>query len=109
MKKLAFFACAAALTCAFTVRLFAADHGDGLQASADEMADLNDGFLFLDPNDNSRVIMEMTVRGFIIPSEAVNMGFFDPNVIYRFALEGTGDATPDATINVTFAPKANAA
>ncbi|MFL6583609.1 MAG: DUF4331 family protein [Chthoniobacterales bacterium] len=85
----------------------AADHGDSPAASADEMADINDAYLFLDPNDNNRVIIEMTVRGFIVPSEAVNMGFFDPNVVYRFMLESTGDAVPDGSITVTFAPRPN--
>lgn len=98
---------AALLSLTLFTPLFAADHGDSPAASADEMADLNDVFLFLDPNDNSQLIMEMTVRGFIIPAEATNMAFFDPNVVYRFNIEGTGDATPDATINVTFAARPN--
>ena len=51
----------------------AADHGDSPTASNNASADLNDVFLFLDPNDNNRVIIEMTTRGFIVPSEAVNM------------------------------------
>ena len=47
----------------------AADHGDSPTASNNASADLNDVFFFLDPNDNNRVIIEMTVRGFIVPSE----------------------------------------
>src|SRR5947207_854618 len=86
-----------------TVR--AADHGDSPTASNDAAADLNDVFLFLDPNDNSRVILEMTMHGFIVPSEAVNMGIFDPKLVYRFLIEGTGDAIPDANIDITFAPR----
>ncbi len=35
----------------------AADHGDSPTASNDPSADINDVFLFLDPNDNSRVVM----------------------------------------------------
>ena len=83
----------------------AADHGDSPTASNDAAADLNDVFLFLDPNDNSRVILEMTMHGFIVPSEAVNMGIFDPKLVYRFLIEGTGDAVPDAKIDITFAPR----
>src|SRR4051794_6909877 len=82
-----------------------ADHGDSPTASNNASADLNDVFFFLDPNDNSRVIIEMTVRGFIVPSEAVNMGIFDPQLVYRFAIEGTGDTIPDALIDITFAPR----
>ena len=83
----------------------AADHGDSPTASNDAAADLNDVFLFLDPNDNSRVVLEMTMHGFIVPSEAVNMGIFDPKLVYRFLIEGTGDAVPDAKIDITFAPR----
>src|SRR6267143_5244729 len=83
----------------------AADHGDSPTASNDAAADLNDVFLFLDPNDNNRVVLEMTMHGFIVPSEAVNMGIFDPKVVYRFLIEGTGDAIPDAKIDITFAPR----
>ena len=83
----------------------AADHGDSPTASNNASADLNDVFFFLDPTDNSRVIIEMTTRGFIVPSEAVNMGIFDSQLVYRFALEGTGDTIPDALIDITFAPR----
>ena len=86
-----------------TVR--AADHGDAPNASNNASADLNDVFFFLDPNDNNRVVIEMTVRGFIVPSEAVNMGIFDSKLIYRFLVEGTGDAVADANIDVTFTPR----
>src|SRR5947209_5715109 len=82
-----------------------ADHGDSPTASNNASADLNDVFLFLDPNDNNRVIISMTMRGFIVPSEAVNMGIFDPKLVYRFLLEGTGDVIPDAHISMTFAPR----
>src|SRR5947207_11752288 len=85
--------------------LRAADHGDSPTASNDPSADINDVFLFLDPNDNSRVVMEMTTRGFIVPSEAVNMGIFDPKLVYRLIIEETGDVIPDARIDVTFAPR----
>ncbi|MEY2499631.1 MAG: hypothetical protein QOD12_3187 [Verrucomicrobiota bacterium] len=87
----------------------AADHGDSPTASNNASADLNDVFIFLDPNDNNRVIIEMTTRGFIVPSEAVNMGIFDPKLIYRFLIEGTGDAVADANIDITFSPRTTTA
>ncbi len=82
---------------------------DGPAASNDPAADLANVFLFLDPNDNSRVILSLTVRGFIVPSQAVNQGIFDPNVRYQFQIEGTGDAAPDAVINVTFSKRTSTA
>ena len=86
-------------------RIGAADHGDSPSASIDQSADLADGFVFLDPNDNSKVVLAMTFRGFIVPSEAVNFGVFDHNVRYRFELEATGDPLPDYFIDVTFSRK----
>ena len=87
----------------------AADHGDGPAASVDAAADLGDVYLFLDPNDNTKVCMAMTTRGFIVPSEAGNFGVFDPAVVYRFQLETNGDAIPDASISVTFSRKVSTA
>jgi hypothetical protein len=94
---------AAAALLPFTSR--AADHGDGPSASNDPACDIGDVFAFLDPNDNTRVVVAMTTRGFLVPSEAVNMGIFDPAVVYRLYLETNGDAVPDATISVTFSPR----
>jgi len=90
--------------------LEAADHGDAPLTAHDLGADLNDAYMFLDPNDNSRVIMIMTVHGFIAPGENSNFGIFDPALRYRFEVETTGDAKPDRFIDVRFSPRvANAA
>src|SRR5687768_9540092 len=70
--------------------LGAADHRDGPRISVDAALDLNDLFLFLDPTDNTRAILSMTVGGFMIPSEAVSQAIFDPSVRYQFQIEGTG-------------------
>jgi hypothetical protein len=85
----------------------AADHGDGPGVSVDRSADLNDCYLFLDPNDNTRVVLLATVNGFIVPGEAVNFGVFDHNIRYRFELEVDGDAAPDQFLDVTFSEKIN--
>ena len=85
--------------------LEAADHGDAPLTAHDLGADLNDVYLFRDPNDNSRLILIMTVHGFIVPGEASNFGIFDPAIRYRFELETTGDARPDGAIDVRFSPR----
>ena len=87
----------------------AADHGDAPLASNDRSADLNDVYAFLDPTDNNRVVLVMTVHGFIVPAEAANFGIFDPGLRYQFILETTGDARVDHTIDVTFTEKTGAA
>lgn len=105
----------AALSLVFASLLFplqktgAADHGDAPAASVERSADINDVYLFLDPTDNSRVVILLTVHGFIVPAEAANFGIFDPNLGYLFDLETTGDAIPDHQIEVTFTEKINTA
>src|SRR6266581_591105 len=101
--------CIATLSCMLHVTAppstHAADHGDGALISIDRSADINDVFLFLDPNDNSKVVVAMTVQGFIVPGEALNFSVFDRSVRFRFELETTGDAKPDKFIDVMFSEK----
>lgn len=82
--------------------LRAADHGDSPTVGSDQGCDLADLYAFLDPNDNSQVVLIATLRGFIVPSEAGNFGNFDPAIRLRFNIENTGDAKPDTFIDVTF-------
>ena len=86
-------------------RFQAADHGDAPLVAHDSGADLNDLYLFRDPNDNARLIMIMTVHGFIVPGEASNFGIFDPALRYRFEFETNGSARPDGDIDITFSPR----
>jgi len=82
----------------------AADHGDAPIASNNQSTDIADVFAFLDPNDNDRLILAMTQRGFIAAGENVNFGIFDQFLKYRIQLELNGDARPDAFIDITFSP-----
>ena len=50
----------------------AADHGDAPIASNNQSTDIADVFAFLDPTDNSRLILAMTQRGFIASGENAN-------------------------------------
>jgi hypothetical protein len=80
----------------------AADHAESTSVAGDPGADLADVFAFLDPNDNSKVVLALDVEGFVVPSELLNLSFFAPDVSYRFEIENTGDAAPDRTISITF-------
>jgi len=80
----------------------ASDHIDGPQLANDHASDINDMYFFLDPNDNTRVVMIMTVNPFLISSEIIGQAIFDHNVRYRFEIENTGDAIPDRFIDVRF-------
>src|SRR5437870_13911777 len=77
----------------------AADHAEATGVAGDPGADIADVFAFLDPNDNSKVVLALDVEGFIVPSELLNLSFFSPDVTYRFEIENTGDARPDASID----------
>lgn len=106
-KKLAFGAFALALVLAFqtippTGTTSASDHIDSPQLAQDHGADINDMYFFLDPNDNSRVVMVMTVSPFLISSEIIGQAIFDHNIRYRFEIENTGDAQPDKFLDVRF-------
>jgi hypothetical protein len=103
-KSIKAFGAAVALTAAVALPgiVRAADHGDAPVASNDQPCDIGDAYFFLDPNDNSQAVLIGTFRGFIVPGEAVNFAFFDPNVRYRFAIENSGNAEADKIIDVTF-------
>jgi hypothetical protein len=83
----------------------AADHGDAPNIDNDAGADIADVFAFLDPNDNTRVIIIGTVHGFIVPGEAGNFAAFDPLIQYRFDIEQTGDAKADSSILLRFSER----
>lgn len=87
----------------------AADHGDAPIVASDRGADVNDCFAFLDPNDNSQVVLIFTVHGFIPAGESVNFGVFDPLIQYSFRLQQLGNARPDNFINVQFSRRTSTA
>jgi hypothetical protein len=86
----------------YALPVHAADHGDAPLVAHDQAADIGDVYFFLDPNDNSQVILAVTTHGFIVPFENANLGFFDNLVRYHFQIENTGDAQGDLFIDVTF-------
>lgn len=83
-------------------RTDAADHRDGPILVANNSADIADVYLFLNPNDNSKVILAMSVGGSIVPAENASSGFFDHTLRYRFSFENTGDAAGDLFFEITF-------
>ncbi|HLL13700.1 MAG TPA: DUF4331 family protein [Pyrinomonadaceae bacterium] len=83
----------------------AADHADSPLNASDQAVDQGDTYAFLDPNDNTKLILALTVRGFIPSGQNVNMGAFDHNVRHGFEIETNGDARPDRFIYVNFSPR----
>ena len=82
----------------------ASDHLDSPQVAQDRAADIGDIWAFLDPNDNSKVVLAMSTMNFIVSSEHFGMVIFDHNLRYRFEIENTGDAAPDSYVDVTYSP-----
>src|SRR6266404_6474440 len=95
-----FIAAGTAASVAFLV--WAADHAEAPLVESDQAADIADVYTFLDPNDNSKVILAFDVHGFIVPGENGNLSGFDHDVLFRFNIENTGDAAPDKFIYVNF-------
>ncbi len=108
-KKLAFGALALSFVLAFqtippTQTTNASDHIDSPIITQDRGSDLADTFAFLDPNDNSKVVLIMSTQGFVVSGEHFGMAIFDHNIRYRFEIENTGDAKPDQFIDVLYSP-----
>jgi hypothetical protein len=84
----------------------AADHRDGpVIIGSPPGADIADVYFFLDPNDNTQLVVIGAVSGFIVPGEAISSAYFDSRSRYRFNFETTGDAVADKTIDVAFSKK----
>ena len=96
---------AALLSSTAAVLAWAADHGDAPFASVKRSGDLNDLYVFLDPNNNRPRSRDTDATGFTVPSEAVNFSVFDHELVFEFQFETTFDASPDQKIQVRFSRK----
>jgi hypothetical protein len=77
--------------------LAASDHRDSALLTADRAADIADVYTFRSPANPDNVVLVMTVSGLIPPPEATTT-FFDPNVLYQWKIDNTGDAVEDLVI-----------
>ncbi|MDP9291176.1 MAG: DUF4331 domain-containing protein [Verrucomicrobiota bacterium] len=93
-----------AMQSSWTPRLFASDHIDSPALAQDRGSDIADFYAFLDPNDNSQVVLIMSTQGFVVSGEHFGEVIFDHNIRYRFEIENTGDARPDLFLDVHYAP-----
>ncbi len=92
------------LTFSAVARLHASDHIDSPTIAQDRGSDIADVWAFLDPNDNSQVILIASTQGFIVSGEHFGMVIFDSNIRYRFEIENSGDAKPDLFLDVNYSP-----
>ena len=104
------------LLCAFTIgtaaavwlapptKLVASNHIDSPISTQERGANITDHWAFLDPNDNSKVVLIMGTQGFVIPGEHFGMSIFDPHLRYRWMISTTGSPKPDKFVDVTYVP-----
>src|SRR5262245_55484777 len=77
-----------------TVAIQAADHRDSTLLTNNPEVDINDVYAFVSPANPNNVVLAMTVDPFIPPTEN-GTHFFEPNAIYQFKIDNTGDAVED--------------
>lgn len=94
----------AGITLGPLVPVQASDHIDSPTVTQDRGSDIADLWAFLDPNDNSQVILVLSTQGFVVSGEHFGMVIFDHNIRYRFEIENTGDAIPDLALDVLYSP-----
>jgi hypothetical protein len=81
--------------------VLAADHREAPGISQQPTADLNDIYVFRDPDDPDTLILVMTVNPLSDPDFAGSY-IFSPQVLYRFAIDNTGDAVFEHNIDIVF-------
>ena len=91
--------CALPLVCATPSR--ASDHADTVANAGRPGADMADVFIFPSPMDNSKVVLVMDVNPLIPAGQAASYSF-DPNVLYQFKIDTSGDFVEDLVIQARF-------
>jgi hypothetical protein len=79
----------------------ASDHADTPEIAASPGTDLTDVYAFPSPADPNRIVLAMNVHPLIGPGQAGGVSF-DPNVLYQFKIDTTGDAVEDLVIQAKF-------
>ncbi len=78
-----------------------ADHREAPLINQDPAADLNDVFAFLNPSDPTKILVALTVNPFAVPGVRASYSF-DPDVLYQFKIDNTGDGQEDVVIQARF-------
>ena len=81
--------------------LRASDHADTAENYNRPGADLADVFIFPSPTNNNNVVLVMNVHPLIPAGQGGNVSF-DPNVLYQFKMDVSGDYVEDLVIQARF-------
>lgn len=82
-------------------RAISSDHADTPEIAANPGTDLTDVFVFPSTTNSANVVLAMCVSP-LIPSGQAASRSFDPNVLYQFKIDNTGDSVEDLVIQATF-------
>lgn len=76
------------------------DHQDTAEVELNPKMDLTDVYAFPSPT-TGRIVLAMNTRAFLTPGQTASTTF-DPNLLYQFKVDNTGDAREDRVIQVSF-------
>jgi hypothetical protein len=76
------------------------DHQDTPDVELNQASDMTDLYVFPGSSPD-RIVLVMNSWAFLTPAETPT-SFFDPNLLYQFKIDNTGDAVEDKVIQVTF-------
>lgn len=76
------------------------DHQDTVEVELSPRMDINDIYAFPGASDD-RIVLVMTTSSPITPAQSAAASF-DPDLLYQFKIDNTGDAVEDLVIQVTF-------
>lgn len=78
-----------------------ADHREAPLINQDPAADFSDVFVFVNPNDPSKVVFAVAVNPFSVPGVRASYSF-DPDVLYQIKIDNTGNGREDLVIQARF-------
>ena len=79
----------------------ASDHADTPSIAANPGTDISDVYMFPSPENAANVVLVMNVHPLIGPGQGASVQF-DPNVLYQFKIDNTGDGVEDLVIQARF-------
>ena len=79
----------------------ASDHADTPDIAANPMIDITDVHIFPSPSNPNNVVLAMCVNPLIGPGQGGTKSF-DPNALYQFKIDNTGDGVEDLVIQAQF-------
>jgi Domain of unknown function (DUF4331) len=87
---------------------FAADHRDSPAVDDDPAADINDVYMFRDPNDSSKLVLVLSTYPLGNPRFATSYQY-DPDVVFQIAFDFTGEGHFSDVVTAQFSPLTNGA